>query len=107
MKFFIKDYSSKYDQIRIFLCSDQCTEKYHVLEVRNVGSTGNDCTKWMNTIKIHKTKLDGGFSYNVCYYKKWYRNTEFFIKSNLQLNFVSYELPTYQNTKNWKYGESL
>ena len=42
MKFFIKDYSSKYDQIRIFLCSDQCTEKYHVLEVRNVGSTGND-----------------------------------------------------------------
>ena len=57
MKFFIKDYSSKYDQIRIFLCSDQCTEKYHVLDVRNVGSTGNDCTKWMNTIKIHKPNM--------------------------------------------------
>ena len=140
-----KSFSSKITPVNMIKSPFSCTvtnvlRNIMFWEVRNVGSTENDCTKWMNPIEIHKSKYDGGFSYNVCYYKKWYRNAEIFIKSNLQLQFVSYnptitprgfhvetmwkwpfprrfnvestlrvciELPTYQNTKNCEYGESL
>ena len=90
-----KSFSSKITPVNMIKSPFSCTvtnvlRNIMFWEVRNVGSTENDCTKWMNPIEIHKSKYDGGFSYNVCYYKKWYRNAEIFIKSNLQLQFVSY-----------------